>query len=241
MMNSLVERIKDLKLKFYLARQRFYRLFWTKKHFELEAQRKRAKDMASPGVKEKVAEYYYKFRFLQEIIDGAGINEDSKILDIGCGIKTVLHFLPGKLKIGVDSLADGYKKIYNYPKDIVIEKSFGEKLKYQDNFFDVVFVTNALDHMNYPEKVISEIYRALKRGGYLVLTNEIVEKQTKKDRAHPYNLGENDISNLLSSKFKIVFKKYSPWIGIRQYYLGIANQKDFNGNNKQITILAQKL
>lgn len=239
-MNHFIEKIKNLKLKFYFIRKNFYKKFSTKKAIEMEAQRKRAKDMTRTEIKEKVKEYFYEFRFLKEIINYANINENSKILDVGCGIKTVLHFLPGNLKIGVDSLADEYVKIYDYPKDIKIEKSFGEKLKYQNNFFDVVFITNALDHTKNPENVIMEIYRVLKNKGFIALTNELVEKDTRRDKAHPNNMREEDILKLLSGKFDIIFKKYSPWIGIRQYYLECVDSSNLKSNKKQITVLAQK-
>lgn len=221
-------------------RKKFCRLFWTKKQIEIEAQRKRAQDMKNPQIRDKVSEYFNKFRFLQEIISAANINKNSKILDIGCGIKTVLHFLPGELKIGVDPLADEYVKIYNYPEDVVIEKSFGEQLKFENNFFDIVFTTNALDHTKSPKNVVSEIYRVLRPDGYFVLINELVKKDFKRDRAHPNNLEEKDILELLSGKFNIVFKKYSPWFGLRQYYLELLKEEDFKNNN-QITILAKKI
>lgn len=206
----------------------------------MEAQRKRAREMMIPRIRERVRDYYYKFRFLQEVIEETKINNNSKILDIGCGIKTVLHFLPGALRIGIDPLAGEYKKIYDYPPDLIIKKSSGEKLEYQDNFFDVVFITNVLDHTSNPKKVVSEAYRVLRQGGYLSLTNELVKKETKRDRAHPHNLGEDDILNLLVGKFNIILKKYSPWIGIRQYYLDQIDLNNVNLNNNQITILAQK-
>jgi len=230
-----------LKLKFYLFRQKFYRLFWSKKDFEMEAQKKRAKEMANPEIRERVRQYYYKFRFLQEVIDSTGINDNCKILDIGCGIKTVLHFLPGKLKAGIDPLAEDYKRIYNYPSDLKIQKFFGENIGYPDDFFDVVFVTNALDHTENPERVIQEARRVLKKQGYLVLVNEIVEKNFKRNRAHPHNLEEKDILGLLSNQFKIIFKKYSPWIGIRQYYLGQIKPESRDSDDNQLTILAQKV
>lgn len=232
--------IKNLKLKFYFFRQKIYRFFfWNKKRWEMECQRKRAKEMAKPEIKAKVKEYYYKFRFLQDIIERANINDNSKILDIGCGIKTVLHFLPGSLKVGVDPLANEYKKIYSYPSDLLIQKFYGEHIGYPDKCFDVVFISNALDHTDNPRRVISEIWRLLKDNGYLFLANELVEKNTKRDRAHPNNLGEEDILNLLKNKFKIIFKRHSHWEGIREYYLGQYSD-DVKSNDKQIVIFAQK-
>jgi len=227
-------------LRFYFARQKFYRLFWSKEKFELEAQKKRAREMAFPEIKEKVKEYYYKFRFLQDIIDETKINNNSKILDIGCGIKSVLHFLPGKLKVGIDPLADEYKKIYNYPSDLVIQKSYGENIGYSDNFFDIVFITNALDHTRNPKEAINEVWRILKDNGYLIIVNELVKDIRKRDRAHPHNLEEDDILSLIANNFKVIFKKYSSWIGIRQYYLGQSEPETKDLENKQLTILGQK-
>ena len=234
----MIRKIRDLKLKFYLARKKFYRSFQNKEDSEMEAQRKRAKEMALPEIKQKVKEYYYKLRFLEDIINQAKINNNSKILDVGCGILTVLHFLPGVLKIGIDPLADEYKKIYKYPLGLIIQKSYGEKLKYAKESFDVVFITNALDHTKDPKQVILEIWRVLKNKGYLVLTNGLVEKKHKRSRAHPHNLVESDILKLLSDKFKIIFKRYSQWPWIRKYYLDQVYSD--NKKLKEIIILAQK-
>ncbi|MFH1226161.1 MAG: methyltransferase domain-containing protein [bacterium] len=205
----------------------------------MAAQSKRAKEMALPAVRAKVKEYYYQYRFLREIIDQTGLNGQSKILDIGCGIKTVLHFLPGALKVGLDTLADDYRKIYNYPQDLTIQKSPGEKIVYPTDFFDVVFITNALDHTKNPRQVVTEAGRVLKKFGYLAIVNELVPEAGQRDRAHPHNLDKDGILSLLENKFRIIFIKYSPWLGIRQYYLGATEPAGIK--DKQITILAQKL
>ena len=124
-------------------------MFLTKESFELEAQIKRAREFKNPEFKSKALEYYQRYRYLEEIKKMINFEPATKVLDIGCGIKTVLHFLPGE-KYGLDPLAEEYKKIYDYPPDIKVIRGHGENMPFSENTFDVVFCTNALDHAEMP-------------------------------------------------------------------------------------------
>jgi cyclopropane fatty-acyl-phospholipid synthase-like methyltransferase len=52
-----------------------------------------------------VREYWRTYRYFDETLSVVPLDEQSKILDIGCGISTVLHFLPGQ-RFGIDPFAD---------------------------------------------------------------------------------------------------------------------------------------
>lgn len=41
-------------------------------------------------------------------------------------------------------------------------------LPFEDNYFDIVFSDNVLEHLNNPNQVFKEIYRVLKPGGYFL-------------------------------------------------------------------------
>lgn len=43
-------------------------------------------------------------------------------------------------------------------------------IPYKSNFFDIVIVSEILEHVFYPDKVLNDSFRVLKDGGYLVLT-----------------------------------------------------------------------
>ena len=200
---------------------------------ELYFQQKWAREFAFH--KDKVLEYWKKYRYLDEIKSVCEINNGKKILDVGCGISTVLHFIDGK-KYGIDPLANEYLKLYNYPKDMTIKCGYGEDIPFRDQFFDIVFCSNALDHTVNPHTTISETFRVLKDGGSFVLTIELFETEGSRDLAHPHSFTNERVHSLLGKKYIPVFQNTSPCIGLRQYVLG-----NENSDAEELVIVCQKL
>ena len=207
--------------------------FWNKYAAELAFQTGWVREFKDN--KPKVLEYWQKYRYLNEIIETCKIQSNTKILDVGCGISTVLHFIDGK-KYGIDPLADEYKRLYRYPKEINIQKGFSENISFSDDYFDVVFCSNVLDHVTDPQKTIEEIRRVLKNRGYLILTVEIFKEEIERDLAHPYSFTKKDVHSLLRGKFKTTFEKESPWIGLRAYVSGSRNS-----HNKELIMILEKI
>lgn len=184
--------------------------------------------------KDKVLAYWKKYRYLDYIIKICNITKDSKVLDVGCGISSVLHFVDGK-RYGVDSLADEYLKLYKYPKGIKVKKGFSEFLPFPNLYFDVVFCSNVLDHVTNPKKTINEISRVLKKEGYFVLTVEIFKSKIKRDPAHPNSFLLKDVLDLLKNKFTPIFEGSSDWIGLRRFVKGVTKS-----SNTELIIIAKK-
>lgn len=228
---STPQPVKDLLRK--IGFDKLWPLLVNKYDVELYFQQKWAKEFAL--YKDKVFEYWKKYRCLDEIKRVCEINDDKKILDIGCGISTVLHFINGE-RYGIDPLANEYLKLYKYPKDITIKYGFGEDISFQDQFFDIIFCSNALDHTVNPHKTISEIYRVLKDNGFFVLTVEFFETEGSRDLAHPHNFTNDHLHSLLGKKFLTVFHKTSPWIGLRQYVRGVGKS-----DTEESVMVCQKL
>ncbi len=154
-----------------------------------------------------------EYRCLDDILSICKITDASKILDVGCGIATVLNILKGE-RFGVDPLAKDYEKIYKYPEGIIIRKGSAEKIPFSDSTFDVVFCSNALDHTTNPKLALCEIKRVLKNNGFFVLIVETFEQEKKRDIKHPYSFTTDSIKKLLSStELKVVFEKINPWHG----------------------------
>ncbi len=106
---------------------------------------------------------------MRRIISQIALKPDVVLLDIGCGAKAIfLNSIKDRIYkgYGIDAkdcqCADEKIALTSYR----IEK----ELPYADNSFDVVVMLAVLEHLEYPEAVISEISRVLKPGGQLILT-----------------------------------------------------------------------
>lgn len=108
------------------------------------------------------------------------LKEDTKALDIGCGMGATVDFLRNEL--GMDAFGiDPSKKLIGLGKDkygISLTQGRGESLPYNDNFFDLVLTECTLSLMDDYEKTINEIYRVLKTGGYFIVS-DVFAKRTE--------------------------------------------------------------
>lgn len=110
------------------------------------------------------------YQFCIKIVDKI----QGDVLDIGCGQGFLIEKLLKKTKhnsvVGVDispklcSIASARN-----PKAIIFN-SDAENLPFTRNSFDIIFITEVLEHLLAPRKAISEISRVLKPKGKLVLT-----------------------------------------------------------------------
>lgn len=120
----------------------------------------------------------HKFhKFYLEAIKG---RSKPKVLDIGCYVGTELFMLPKSnpnIKYwGVDIS----QNTVNYARalakkrgedNITFETVDGNKsFKYPDNFFDVIYALELVEHLNYPTKFIKEIRRILKKDGVFIIS-----------------------------------------------------------------------
>jgi len=107
-------------------------------------------------------------RIIIERIKKAG--KGLKILDVGCGEGLLGSFLVKDNEVfGVDIHENKIKNCSNkgIKAKLVEEDSF---LPYADNIFDVVTCCEVLEHLKDPFKMVSEIYRVLKKNGIFLST-----------------------------------------------------------------------
>jgi SAM-dependent methyltransferase len=167
----------------------------------------------------KVLQYWVTYRHLTEIRDIIRIDESSRVLDVGCGISTVLHYLPGH-RFGIDPLAERYKRLYRYPAGIDIRTAYGESIPFESESFDVVFCSNCIDHTSDAVQTIAEIQRVLRPTGHFVLTCEVfAEDLGKRNDGHPYSMTIEKLTKLIED-FRMLAHWDSPWIGLKNYVTG---------------------
>jgi len=180
----------------------------TKETVELRFQ-KRWQAYSKQEIDAKVREYWIQYRYLDDILSTIELSKKT-ILDIGCGVVSVLHIIENGCKIGIDPLFIRYNKMYGKGiyRDIQGINACGEKLPFKESSFDVVFCSNVLDHVDRPGEVVSEVKRVLRIDGILILTVDVFESKTARDVAHPHSLTEEDVSTLLGD-FRIIWAKRS--------------------------------
>lgn len=126
-----------------------------------------------------------------------GDKKEVNIADIGAGAINLLGNTLLDVKINLfpsDIMADEFNillKEINITPVIPVLKQDMENLTYEDNFFDIVHCSNALDHCVNPLKVIDEMIRVCKPGGYVYLRHARNEGRREKYlNLHHWNLHE---------------------------------------------------
>lgn len=166
----------------------------------------------------QIKEFWTKYRFLNAILERVIINTETKLLDVGYGLTSVLNLLHGRC-ICLDPLIYHYSKLINYPKSFYLIDGYGEFIPISNNSINLVFCSNCIDHVFSPKEVLQEIGRILKDGGYLILTCEIYEKDIgQRNIGHPHTFTAEKLRNLIE-EWKIIGFWKSPWIGIYNFLI----------------------
>jgi SAM-dependent methyltransferase len=117
------------------------------------------------------------FRTVNSLLKSSGkLNSKKKMvaIELGCGegYSTVRlrKMLPKNIELQaseyVKELLPTVKKLN--PGIKVFQESIYE-LKHKDNTFDIIFLPEVMEHLDYPEKGLHEIHRVLKKDGVLIL------------------------------------------------------------------------
>lgn len=167
------------------------------------------------------------------------LDRNNMILDCGCGFGFSLNaFRKHKFTnvvgtdISDDRLAIAKKNGHNVKK-----LDMHNLIDFNNESFDVVYSSHALEHALYPNKVISEIYRVLKNDGIfmLVLPFPVILSDEHTAKAHcgaKYLKLTDSVTDVMliktieSFKFRLVEKGYGDYRGEAEIYLKFSKTKE---------------
>lgn len=116
---------------------------------------------------------YYNLRCIEETVDKYKFK--GKVLDFGCGDKPYKYLF----KYGTDYKGIDFKQystnncfLYSESPDYYFSKDYVEnfKIPFPDKSFDHLVTFQVLEHHQDPEKMFAEIFRVVKKGGYVLIT-----------------------------------------------------------------------
>ena len=141
------------------------------------------------------------------------------VLQIGAGPVDVVHYWPAPDRHAIDPLAEEYKKKFHELQDEKVRyvAGSGKQLPYEDDYFDVVIIRNAFDHVDDPYQTARETLRVLKPTGALYiwiylfsrrasLAYRTINALTKRYEAEPWAFTLSRIKRLLRENgFRVPF------------------------------------
>ena len=112
------------------------------------------------------------------------------ILEVGIGTGAVAEKMVEKLGHlrGIDISPDMISKIDNPKISAIIGDA--QKLNFENNTFDLIYMRNVIHYIDHPEKVFSEILRCLMPGGYF-LFSQVVPPDDSISEEYDWLVGRN--------------------------------------------------
>lgn len=109
-----------------------------------------------------------------EMARSCGLTSGMHVLDLGCGVGSTASYLAqewGVDTVGVDSSADFLEEARGRDPRVTWLLGRAEEIPCETGTFDAVFCECFLSIVDEPERVLAEIRRVLKPGGYLALAD----------------------------------------------------------------------
>lgn len=166
----------------------------------------------------------------QEVAEFVKSVDHDNVLDVGSGVVSILN---GLVEVtAVDPLGDLYRLIFDYDRHR-LNAPFpypAEEIPFKDEY-DIVHMSNALDHTQNPVDAYKKLLKAVKPGGYLIVQGFVDEAIHEKWQGfHQWNLNIGDncliIRNLTHlteiEDDPIICKSYS--IGEKNWFIWIVKK-----------------
>lgn len=182
----------------------------------------------NPISKKLYANFYQKIDFILEHY----VKEHNRLLEVGCGAAESslrIHNKLSTLKAATTFEVSEYDNRYveklnslNYPFKVTQENVYN--LHRNDNEFDLIFLLEVLEHLEFPEKAIQELFRASSKYVVISVPNEPIWRMANMARlqylkdwgntpGHINHFNERKLTKMVAPYGKVVrvFKPF-PWL-----------------------------
>jgi 2-polyprenyl-3-methyl-5-hydroxy-6-metoxy-1,4-benzoquinol methylase len=141
---------------------------------ELEDFRHKYTEEGSGKIGQRLLDNY--FTNVEKLVRKADIPPGKKLqaIELGCGegysTQRLVRILPENVELQASEYVERqipFAKKNNPGMTITQESVY--QLSHKDKTFDMVFLLEVLEHLDYPDQALAEIARSMKQGGYLVI------------------------------------------------------------------------
>lgn len=156
----------------------------------------------------------YVFARYMKVIEQIDFSKSPRILDLGCGdgVLSYLLWKKGARVVGIDVADEAISYAFNrlgYLKGIEFVLGSAYDMPFTDESFDYVVSSDVIEHLEFPDKMISEIKRVLKENGMAVITTPIRFTEFPLDKTHFREFFPSEFKEIFEREFKIVRIIYS--------------------------------
>ena len=149
---------------------------------------------------------------LWELIDPNTVNNETRIIVIGGSYYDNLPHVHTPYKWNIDHLAHKFPEL-SLPKECLPYSTLHmagktEQLPFPDNYADIVYSRNSLDHVDKPIRTLIEINRVLKPTGKFYLA--VFYNSKFDDSGESVVINDDFIRNYLSNMFRVEYIKVLP-------------------------------
>lgn len=137
------------------------------------------------------------FPHLIKILSDLNTNKGN-VLDIGCGLGRYFCAFEGSKIFATElSLRSIQKAKEDYPDATIIQWFAKDPLPFNDDFFNLIWAGEFLEHLTDPKLVVKEIYRVLAPGGKAVFVTPVGQNSITPE--HLWFFDRNDIDEIFKN------------------------------------------